>query len=81
MHDTAASGALGRVPAQLLPPLAVLRTYPAHDYTLAGAFESRLSLRADQPFYVYEGRIRTWREFEGDVALESWVNETCGRVS
>lgn len=68
MHDTAASGALGRVPAHLMPPLAVLRAYPAHDYTLAGAFASRLASRVDKPFYVYDGRSRTWGEFQGDVA-------------
>lgn len=65
---TAAPGAQSRVPATLLPPLAVLRRYPAHDYTVAGAFASRLNSQAGKPFCLYEGSQRTWREFDGDVA-------------
>ena len=68
MRETAASGADSRVPAQLLRPLDVLRRYSAHDYTLAGAFASRLAVHANKAFHLYEGATRTWREFDGDVA-------------
>ncbi len=68
MRETAASGADSRVPAQLMRPLDVLRRYSAHDYTLAGAFASRLAVHANKAFHLYEGATRTWREFDGDVA-------------
>lgn len=62
-----ASNAMSRVPAQLLSPLEVLRCYPAHDYTVAGALASRLTVQADKVFQRYDGRERTWRAFDGDV--------------
>ncbi len=68
MRETAASGADSRVPAQLLRPLDVLRRYSAHDYTIAGAFASRLAAQSDKAFHLYEGTTRTWREFDSDVA-------------
>ena len=44
-------------------PLAVLRGYPAHDYTLHGILRSRCALRADQPM-LFEGERRvSWKAF------------------
>lgn len=44
-------------------PLEVLNTYPAHDCTLHGAFQSRLARRAAELFLV-QGELRwTWAEF------------------
>lgn len=59
--------AAARLPAALRKPLEVLRLYPSHDYTVAGAFASRLAAHADKAFHLYGDRIRTWREFDGDV--------------
>lgn len=44
-------------------PLEVLRQYDAHDYTLQGAFLSRLNNRADEVFAIQDGQAITWREF------------------
>ena len=44
-------------------PLEVLRLYPAHDYTLSGAFASRAAAAADRPFLIYEGTSWTWQGF------------------
>ncbi|HEY4372851.1 MAG TPA: AMP-binding protein [Burkholderiales bacterium] len=59
--------AAARLPALLRKPLEVLRLYPAHDYTVAGAFASRLQAHADKAFHIHDGRTRTWREFDGDI--------------
>ncbi len=44
-------------------PLEVIRLYPAHDYTLAGAFASRMHMDARRDFLVHEGRTWSWGEF------------------
>jgi crotonobetaine/carnitine-CoA ligase len=44
-------------------PLEVLRLYPEHDYTLAGALASRMQRDPERPFMLYEGRTWSWREF------------------
>ena len=46
-----------------MQPLAVLRRYPAHDYSLHGAFLSRMQRGPARPFMVYEGRTWSWEEF------------------
>ncbi|HTP96149.1 MAG TPA: AMP-binding protein [Burkholderiales bacterium] len=51
----------------MLTPLEVLRLYPEHDYTLAGAFDSRLALAAARPFVVYKGRMWSRAEFRDAV--------------
>jgi crotonobetaine/carnitine-CoA ligase len=50
----------------MLKPLEVLRLYPEHDYTLAGAFESRARRDPRRPFIVYGGKTWSWSEF-GDA--------------
>jgi crotonobetaine/carnitine-CoA ligase len=44
-------------------PLEVLRLYPEHDYTLHGAFESRMQAGPERAFLVHEGRTWSWGEF------------------
>lgn len=46
-----------------MTPLEVLRLYPEHDYTLHGAFASRLRRDPERPFILFEGRTWSWREF------------------
>jgi crotonobetaine/carnitine-CoA ligase len=47
----------------VLKPLEVLRLYPEHDYTLAGAFESRARRDGARPFILYGGKTWSWAEF------------------
>jgi len=49
-------------------PLDVIRAYPPHDYSLHGAFMSRLERDPGRPFIVFEGRDWSWQEFH-DLAL------------
>jgi len=44
-------------------PLEVLRLYPEHDYTLQGAFDSRLRSDPQRPFMLFSGRTWSWAEF------------------
>ncbi len=48
-------------------PLEVLRLYPEHDYTLAGAFESRARRDPRRPFLLYAGRTWSWAGFGAAV--------------
>lgn len=50
----------------MLKPLEVLQLYPDHDYTLAGAFESRARRDPQRPFIVYGGKTWSWAQF-GDA--------------
>jgi carnitine-CoA ligase len=52
----------------MLKPLEVLRLYPDHDYTLAGAFDSRAQRDPERPFIVFNGRTWSWAEFGAAVA-------------
>ena len=45
-------------------PLEVLQLYPAHDYTLAGAFASRLGAGPQRPFLVHQGKEWSWQDFD-----------------
>lgn len=47
----------------MLKPLDVLNLYPAHDYTLAGAFASRAARDPARPFILFGGRTWSWEEF------------------
>jgi crotonobetaine/carnitine-CoA ligase len=47
----------------MLKPLEVLRFYPEHDYTLKGAFESRLKSDPQRPFMLFSGKRWSWTEF------------------
>lgn len=47
----------------MLRPLEVLRLYPPHDGTLAGALESRLSVRGDSLFMIFGKKNWSWRDF------------------
>jgi crotonobetaine/carnitine-CoA ligase len=44
-------------------PLEVLRLYPEHDYTLNGAFESRMRADPQRAFLIHQGRTWSWAEF------------------
>ena len=48
-------------------PLEVLRLYPQHDYTLAGAFESRAQRDPQRPFLRYCGKTWSWAGFGAAV--------------
>ena len=54
-------------------PLEVLRLYPAHDYSLHGAYASRMQANPQRPFIVYEGRTWSWCEFDELVARAAGV--------
>ena len=44
-------------------PLEVLKLYPSHDYTLAGAFASRLQAGPQREFLVHQNRRWSWQSF------------------
>ena len=44
-------------------PLEVIRLYPEHDGTLAGAYASRMLADPQRPFIVYEGKTISWSAF------------------
>jgi carnitine-CoA ligase len=48
-------------------PLDVLRSYPAHDYTLEGAFASRAARDPVRPFVFHEQTTWTWQAFDVQV--------------
>ena len=48
-------------------PLEVIRLYQPHDYSLNGAFKSRLESAPDRPFILFEDVTISWREFDGKV--------------
>jgi crotonobetaine/carnitine-CoA ligase len=48
-------------------PLEILRLYPAHDYTLRGAFASREQRDPQRPFMLFGDRTWSWREFTSAV--------------
>ena len=51
----------------LKSPLDVLRSYPAHDYTLKGAFSSRASRDPARPFAFHERTTWSWQTFGEQV--------------
>ena len=44
-------------------PLEVLRLYPVHDYTLNGAFESRMRADPRRDFLLHESKTWSWGDF------------------
>lgn len=44
-------------------PLEVIQIYDAHDYSLHGAYASRMRRDPRRPFIVHEGRTWSWQEF------------------
>ena len=48
-------------------PLEVLRLYPAHDYTLNGAFESRMRTAPARDFLVHDGKTWSWSDFHAEA--------------
>lgn len=40
----------------MLKPLEVLELYPPHDYSLCGAYESRMEAARERSFIVYQGK-------------------------
>ena len=61
-------------------PLAVLRLYPEHDYTLHGALQSRASRDPSRPFMLYRDRTLSWGEFAQMVDAAARVL-ACSRAS
>lgn len=47
----------------MLKPLEVLKLYPEHDYTLCGAYDSRIAAACDRPFVVFQGKAWSRAEF------------------
>ena len=45
-------------------PLEVLKLYPPHDYTLAGAFASRLKAGPQRVFLVHQDKQWSWQAFD-----------------
>ena len=48
----------------MLTPLEVLKSYPAHDGSICGIYESRLASRQDSPFIVFQGKTWTRAQFK-----------------
>jgi crotonobetaine/carnitine-CoA ligase len=48
-------------------PLEILRLYPAHDYTLHGAFDSRARRNPQRAFMLFDRKTWTWDEFAAAV--------------
>ena len=44
-------------------PLEVIQLYDVHDYSLYGAYASRMRRDPQRPFIVHEGRTWSWQEF------------------
>ncbi len=44
-------------------PFEVISLYPSHDYTLNGAFASRMGRDPLRPFILFEGKTWSWRAF------------------
>jgi len=59
-------------------PLEVLQSFPSHSYTLGDAFESRLSVKQDQPFIIQGDLTLSWRDFQGLYLKLSEVLHTQG---
>jgi carnitine-CoA ligase len=51
----------------LKSPLDVLRSYPAHDYTLEGAFASRATRDPARPIVFHEQTTWSWQAFDAQV--------------
>ena len=51
----------------MLKPLEVLKLYPEHDYTLNGAFASRVGSDPQRPFMLFAGKTWSWAEFGAAV--------------
>ncbi|MCY1326084.1 Long-chain-fatty-acid--CoA ligase [compost metagenome] len=54
--------------AAAMAPLAVLKQYPAHDFTLTGFLAARVAAHPDKPALLFEGETWSYREFEGRIA-------------
>ena len=63
---------------ELKQPLAVLHQYPAHDYSLHGAFLSRMQCGPARPFMVYEGRTWSWEAFH-DAMLHACLRRAASK--
>lgn len=51
-----------------LAPLAVLRRFRAHDFSLADFLAARVEARGSDPFLLFEGRCWSYRDFSDHVA-------------
>ena len=50
--------------ASLIPPLDVLRRFPAHDFSLADFFASRCQAQPSRSMVEYDNQVMTWGECE-----------------
>ena len=46
-------------------PLEVIQSFPSHNFTLVDAFESRLSVKQDEPFIMQGDVTLSWLDFQG----------------
>jgi crotonobetaine/carnitine-CoA ligase len=60
-------------------PLEVLRLYPEHDYTLAGALASRAARDPRRPFILFENRSWSWQSF-GEAMVKIAAGLLCRGV-
>ena len=51
----------------MLNPIEVLRLYDESDYTLDGAFATRMRRDPQRPFLLFDGKSWSWSEFDGAV--------------
>ena len=60
----------------LIPPLDVLRRFPAHDFSLADFFDRRRAAQPDRPMVEYEDQVMTWEACaqRADQAVQ-WLRE------
>ena len=50
------------ISTELLPPLEVLRRFPAHDFSLADFFAVRCAAQSDRPMVEYQDEVMSWGE-------------------
>ncbi len=64
----------------MIPPLAVLRQFPAHDFSLSGFFAARLQARGDEPLIEMDGEAAaptlSWRNTAQQVdRAVAWLQQ------
>ncbi|HJQ61365.1 MAG TPA: AMP-binding protein [Burkholderiales bacterium] len=62
----------------MMTPLEILKRYPAHDYTLWGAFQSRAQSDGRRAFMLFDGATWTWEAFGDAVERTSRALTTQG---
>ena len=62
----------------MMTPLEILKRYPAHDYTLWGAFQSRAQSDGRRAFMLFDGATWSWEAFGDAVERTSRALTTQG---